>query len=329
MPRHDPHISPGAARQARMFQIIYPLMQRLMYSSSKLQFATKKIAGPATIRIPTRHGELRTLVYAPTAEDVRRQKTDGRLPPVHLITHGGAFIIRVPEQEDNVSRYLASEVGCYVVIPDYDTAPAVRFPVGEEESYDVFRWIHEHGREMGWDGNRLSVGGASAGGKLALNVALMAIDDGYYRPAAVSTEYGVANISMSDDRRTSEKRNPVVAPGLMTLVRSTYFAGCDLTSPLASPALHPRLAELPPTLVLTASYDTLRHESNALARDLSAKGVAVTHREIPGVDHGFTHALPVEAAREAIRMMGGHLAAAYAAALRTSETTNNTRGVSP
>ena len=229
-----------------MFQATYPAVRRLLYSSPKLQFATKPIARPRKVTIPTRHRNLAALVYSPVPVDIERQLTEGVLPPVHLITHGGAFIIRVPEQEDNVARYLASEAGAFVVIPDYDTAPAARFPVSEKETYDAFRWVHENGAAMGWDGDRVSVGGASAGGKLALNVALQAIDDGYYRPVAVSSEYGVADLSMPDELRTSEKKRPVVAPGLMKLVRETYFAGADVTSPLASPALHPRLTELPP-----------------------------------------------------------------------------------
>jgi hypothetical protein len=68
------------------------------------------------------------------------------------------------------------------VIPDYDTAPAVRFPVAGQQAYDAFRWVHENGAVMGWDGDRVSAGGAGAGGKLALNAALQAIDDGYGRP---------------------------------------------------------------------------------------------------------------------------------------------------
>ena len=37
-------------------------------------------------------------------QDIATQLAVGLRPPVHLITHGGAFIIRVPEQEDNVYR---------------------------------------------------------------------------------------------------------------------------------------------------------------------------------------------------------------------------------
>lgn len=316
MARYDPLIKRSAARRARLFQVIFPLLNRLVFSSPKLQFATKKIARPAVLQVPTRHGDLRTIVYSPTADDIAEQAAAGHRPPVHLITHGGAFIIRLPEQEDNVARYLASEVGCYVVIPDYDTAPSVRFPVGEEECYDVFRWIHEHADEHGWDGERVSVGGASAGGKLALDVALMAIDDGYYRPVALSSEYGVANPSLPDSALTSEKKRPRTSPGLLKLVRESYFAGADLVDPLLSPALHPRLADLPPTLIETAGFDTLRHESNALAEDLKTKGVQVTHREFAGADHGFTHTKPAETAREAIELIGKHLAQAYANAAR-------------
>jgi acetyl esterase len=313
MPFRDPQISLRPALQARAFQAVFPLMFRLQYSSPDLQFATKAIADPSEVSVPTRHGPVRTLIYSPTAEDVAIQQAAGLMPPVHLITHGGGFIIGVPEQEDNVARYLASEVGCYVVIPDYYTAPKVRFPVSEEQNYDVFRWMGAHGEEFGWDTQRMTVGGPSAGGKFALNVALQAIDAGEYVPLAISVEYACTDASIPDSERTSAKRHPVVAPWLNRLVRATYCKGGDPSDPLASPALHPRLAELPPTLILTAEYDTLRHEGNALAEDLQAKGVQVTHRQFAGVDHGFTHTKPVAVANEAIQMIGRHLRSAYSA----------------
>jgi acetyl esterase len=312
--RNDPLIDARAARSARMFQALFPLAFRLQYSSPAVRFAAKPIARPDRISIPTRHGDVAALVYRPTNADTERQLAAGTRPPVHLITHGGAFIVRVPQQEDNVARYLASEIGAFVVVPaDYDTAPKVRFPVAEQQTYDVFRWIHENGDRMGWDSERVSVGGPSAGGKFALNVALQAIDEGGYRPVAVTSEYGVSDISLPDAVRTSPKDSPVVSASLMDLVRRTYFAGADLTDPLASPARHPRLAELPPTLILTAGFDTLRHEMNALANTLRAAGVPVTHREFDGVDHGFTHTKPAAVAGEAIRLIGEHLRAAYAA----------------
>jgi acetyl esterase len=310
--RADPAIDTRSALSARLLQAAFPVGFRLVLSSPDVQFATKPIAKPRTITIPTRHGDVRALVYSPTDADIAVARAAGQRPPVHLITHGGAFIIRRPQQEDNVARYIASEVGAYVVLPDFDTAPTVRHPISEQQAYDSFVWVHEHGEQNGWDGERVSIGGSSSGSQVAFGVVTQALDAGGYAPVAVSSEFGTSDIARPDDQRTSPKKRPVVSPFLMRLVRNTYFAGTELTDPLVSPARHARLAEFPPTLIITAELDTLRAEMDELAADLAGKGVHVTHKVFAGVDHGFTHAKPAEVAREALEMIGAHLRAAYA-----------------
>ncbi|MCW2786687.1 MAG: alpha/beta hydrolase [Marmoricola sp.] len=311
MLRRDPKVAWGPAFQARAFQAVFPMVFRIQ-SSPRTYFNTKKIEPPTKVLVPTRHGDVPTLVYAPTAATIEDAARAGRRPPAHLITHGGAFIIRVPEQEDNVAQYLASSVGCYVVIPDYDSAPQVCFPVAEEQTYDVFRWMHESGSAEGWDVERISVGGPSAGGKYAVSVVTQAIDDGYHLPVALTAEYGCVDFVRSDTDRTSTAKRPVVPPALMKLVRNTYFVGADVHDPLVSPFHYERLEDFPPTLILTAELDTLRREMTEFADKLANVGVDVTYREFAGVDHGFTHAKPVAVAREAIMMIGDHLKKAYA-----------------
>jgi hypothetical protein len=154
MLRSDRAISFRPARSAPALQATFPLFLRLRMSSPDAQFATKDIAKPENIAIPTRHGEIQALLYKPTAADIAATRAAGQCPPVHFITHGGAFIVRVPEQEDNVARYLASELRAYVVIPDFDTAPTVGHPVSEQQAYDAFVWVHENGDRYGWDGER-------------------------------------------------------------------------------------------------------------------------------------------------------------------------------
>lgn len=186
--------------------------------------------------------------------------------------------------------------------------------MAEEQCFDAFLWARSVAEHRGWDADRISVGGASAGGKLALSVALLAIEAGGPVPVAVTSEYGCADLSRTNAQRSSPKKNPIVGPALMDLVQATYFKETDRASGAVSPIFHPALDRLPPTLILTAAYDTLRHESNDLADKLARLGVAVTHREFAGVDHGFTHQEPVETARAAIAMIGCHLAGAYARA---------------
>jgi acetyl esterase len=311
MLRSDPAIDVRSALAARAMQAVFPLVFRAQYSSPQVQFATKPIAKPSKITIPTRHGEIEALVYAPTDKDIASARAAGR-PPVHFITHGGGFIVRRPEQEDNVARYLASEIGAFVVLPDFDTAPTVIHPVSEQQAYDAFVWVHENGERFGWDGERLSIGGASAGTQVAFSVVEQAIDAGGYVPVAVSSEFGVIDLARPDELRTSPKRRPVVGPRLMQLIRDTYFVAADLTDPLVSPARYTRLAEFPPTLIMTAEFDTLLAEMRDLAADMTARGVEVTYKEFAGVDHGFTHAKPAAVAREALRLIAEHLRTAYA-----------------
>ena len=220
--------------------------------------------------------------------------------------------MRRPGQEDNVARYVASELGAYVVLPDFDTAPTVVHPVSEQQAYDAFVWVHENGERYGWDGDRLSIGGASAGTQVAFAVVEQAIDAGGFVPVALSSEFGVIDLARPDEARTSPLERPVVQPQLMQLIRDTYFVDADLTDPLVSPARYGRLADYPPTLILTAEQDTLLAEMRELADAMAAKGVDVTYREFAGVDHGFTHAKPAAVARAALHMIGEHLRKAYA-----------------
>ncbi len=194
----DPAIDLRSALSARAFQAVFPLLFRLVFSSPELQFATKQIAEPETIALPTRRGTLRALLYKPTGPDIAEAEAAARKPPVHLIAHGGAFIIQVPEQEDNVARFLASEVNAYVVVPDFDTAPTVRHPVTEHEAYDAFVWVRENAGRHGWDGDRLSVGGPSAGGQAALGVVIQALEAGSYVPVALSAEYAACDFARPD-----------------------------------------------------------------------------------------------------------------------------------
>ena len=51
---------------------------------------------------------------------------------------------------------------------DYSTGPKVRYPQAHEECYDVLTWVRGSGSSMGWDNERVSIGGGSAGANLAL-----------------------------------------------------------------------------------------------------------------------------------------------------------------
>lgn len=292
-----------------MLQRVAPLFWR---PPRELFFATRAVAAPDEVRVPTRHGPVRALIYRPPA-DAPLPGGAGRPRPVHVQVHGGGFYGRYPEQDAHIAAYIASEVGAVVVSVDYDVTPQVRYPVAEEECYDVAAWVAETGSANGWDSGRISVGGESAGGKLAINVCQIAHATGAFRPCALVTVFAVADVTRSD--RTSAQRDAKIAPWVQRLVNDSYFVDAERRrEPIASPLFDEHLAAaLPATLVLTGEYDTLAPEMDRLAETLRAAGVPVVHRRFARTDHGFTHSLPAATAREAIGLIGEHLSAAFAA----------------
>ena len=292
--------------RARLTQLIYPYVIRV---NKELYFATRPIAPPTEIRVPTRHGAIRCLVY--------RAHPDAPLapnPPVHLEIHGGGFVARDPEQDTHIANFIASEVGAVVLSVDYDAAPQAQYPKAEEECYDVAEWIAANGAANGWDGSRLSVLGVSAGGKFAITVAQMAYETQAFRLRALTLAYAAADVTRTD--RTSPKKRPMVSIAVQRLAADTYFPDvARRTEPLASPILDKHLAlKVPPTLILTGEYDTLGPELDQMAKDLAAAGVNVTHHMFPQTDHGFLHYRPVEIAHEALKLIQTHLLTNLAAA---------------
>lgn len=236
-------------------------------------------AAPTAVVVPTRHGPVRALVLQP-------RPGPGPVPVV-LHLHGGGFVNRYPEQDLPLARHLVAELGVGVVLPDYGTAPRVRYPVPEQQVADVAQWICERAAERGWDPEQLVVSGISAGAKLAVGTCQERHARGLPRPAAACLTVPVLDLTRAD--RTSPARRPAISPFVQRFAQWAHVPDpARRAEPLASPALDEHLADaMPPTLVLTAELDTLAGDGAHLARTLTAGGVPVEHHEVAGADHGM------------------------------------------
>ncbi|MEV7933700.1 alpha/beta hydrolase [Curtobacterium sp. NPDC089185] len=208
--------------------------------------------------------------------------------------HGGGFLNRYPEQDRHIARYFAAKLGVVVILPDYATAPKARYPVAEEQAFDAVRWVQDFGFRHGWDGRQLLLSGISAGSKLAINVCQQLHVDGGIRPLAVSLIVPVTDMSRTD--RTSSISRPAINPFVQRLVSWAYFPDADRRrEPLAAPRYDPMVpAAMPPTIIQTGEYDTLRPEGKELADTLTSNGVEVTYNEYPKADHGFYSSAPID-----------------------------------
>lgn len=262
---------------------------------------TRHLPPLETIWIPTRHGDLRTVVQRPATAN-----GGDRRPPVMVHLHGGGFVNRHPEQDRHIARHLADDLGAIVLLPDYSTAPRAVYPRAEEEVFDLVRWVMTD-RRYGWNGERIALSGVSAGAKLAINGCQQLHAAGLSKPSALVLVVPVTDVV--DNDRTSAIRRPVIGPFVQRFVGWAYFPEiARRTEILASPRFDPALAQaVPATLVLTAEYDTLAPEADELVGVLRAAGVDVVHHEYPGADHGFIAMKPVETIRDVLRRMADFL----------------------
>ncbi len=242
-----------------------------------LYFTGTELDEPDGWRIPTRHGPVRCEVYRPPG--VTR-------PPIYVHFHGGAFMMRFPRMDDFFARFLVAEAGVAVVNVDYDVAPRHRYPIAHHQSHDVVRWLSQHAGDGDLDGSRIAVGGFSAGGNLAASVCLQARDEG--TPMPLLQLLGVPSLDVSTHVKPAAVAKPMIGPGVLRLVRSTYFKDeSRRTEPYASPLLSDDMHGLPPAVVVTAEWDALRAEGDAYAAQLAASGIDVVHRVVPQRDHYF------------------------------------------
>jgi len=281
--------------------------RRMVRPPSALRFPELTMAATATHKVATEAGEVVCTAYHPTTAPVDRPAG------VYVNFHGGGYVIRYPEQDDALCRYLAHHSGCVVLNVDYDVAPQRPFPVAPLQAHGVGAWAANAGAEFGWDGRRLAVGGQSAGGALAAAACRIARDRGTFIPRLQVLLYPPADLTIPPDRKHAMAAKPVITPGISAIFNEAYVPDhATRSDPLVSPAAASDLAGLAPAVIITAELDALREEGDRFATALAAAGVPVVHKVFPGVDHAFTHQEPAAVAIEAYILVADRIAVALA-----------------
>ena len=211
-----------------------------------------------------------------------------RLPPVYRNLHGGGFVIRHPEQDDPLCRYLAANAGVAVVNVDYDVAPSHRFPDPVEEAYDAVAWAAD--APQAWDGTRLCVGGQSAGGALAAGAARLALELGGPEIALQVLHYPPLDL-VTPARNKRVARKSVVEQSDAEIFDACYVPSAESKRDrLASPAWgrnSDTLTGIAPAFVITCEVDQLHDEGVCYASRLAAAGALRGHLDLKGAEHGY------------------------------------------
>lgn len=207
--------------------------------------------------------------------------------PVVLYIHGGGWVIADIDTYDASPRALAQGANAVVVSIEYRKAPENKFPAAHEDANAAYKWVLANAAKWGGDPTKVAVVGESAGGNMAVNVAISARDGGLQAPKAVIAVYPVADSNMA----TGSKVASVSTKPLNTKMLAWFF-----THTLANPAqaadprlnlVAAKLENLPPTTIILASIDPLHDDGVNLADKMKAAGDMVDLKEYPGVTHEF------------------------------------------
>jgi acetyl esterase len=286
------------------------------------------------VTVPTPHGPVRVHVLTPVAAAPQPR-------PMIVYVHGGGWVIGGYETHHRLAVSLCRGTGAVVVVPEYARAPEARFPVAVEQLTAVLAWLRAGSQprssESGIPGDRsrIALVGDCAGATMALSLALAdrgaceppaALDSP--QPAAVDSPPPLAALGSPPPLAALALLYPLGRPRSDDPSAREFATGAALrladvrrlfqsyspTDPRADPLAAGDLADLPPTLLVTAEADVTRDHAERFGARLRKAGVAVTAVRYLGTVHDFAvlDALRwTPTARAVVAQVNDHLRAAF------------------
>jgi acetyl esterase len=295
-----------AASEGPAFVEMSPDEARAAYvEMAAMQGEPEEVASVADRAVPGPVGAVPIRVYRPDLNATL---------PVFIYYHGGGWEVGDLDSHDPLCRQIANAAGCAVVAVDYRLAPENKYPAAAEDAYAVAAWLAKEGATLGLDGDRIAVGGDSAGGNLAAVVPLMARARQGPTIAAQILVYPITNHRFDTPSYREHGQGFILAAELMQQFWRCYLADeTDGEQPYASPLRAPDLGGLPRALVMTAGFDVLRDEGEAYGERLRAAGVDTTIHRYDGMMHGFLQfGSVIPEAHDAVREIALELQSAFA-----------------
>jgi acetyl esterase/lipase len=220
-----------------------------------------------------------------------------------LWVHGGGFAGGGLNQKesDAPARFLAA-TGRRVRTVDYRLVPVPslirdqkprphpnRYPAALHDVVDVAADL------ASVTGQRIAMGGASAGANLAAAAAMMVRDEGTLDLLSLVFVYGAFHFAVPDNAEIEKQlRGPIVRwmfnPNMARRICLNYVRDPALMVPGYAFPAGGDLHALPPALLLNSENDRLRSSGEVFAEELRAASVEVHEETVPGARHGFLNA---------------------------------------
>src|SRR5579862_8956191 len=222
-----------------------------------------------------------------------------------LFLHGGGYAVGSPALYRHITWRFAEAAGACVVTPDYRLAPEHPFPAALDDAHAA--WIAC--LAAGADPPRSAFVGDSAGGGLALALALKLRDEGGALPGAIAAISPWTDLAVTGASARPGSSDPMLNANDLAAIAAQYLAGADPRAPYVSP-LYGDSKGLPATLIQVGSDEILVDDSVRMANRMREAGCDVTLElwpRMPHVWHAFAPLLPE--AGQAIARVGAFVLA--------------------
>lgn len=207
--------------------------------------------------------------------------------PAVIYYHGGCFVSGGFETHDNQLRQLACYGNCRVIAVQYRLAPEHTFPAAHDDAEKGADLVWHYADQLGVDKNQITLCGDSAGGHLALVTSLRLKAKALWQPAQLILIYPMLDATASFESYSLNGKDYVITRDTLLSGYEMYLAKIDHRHPEASPLWRDDFHGLPPVHIITAEYDPLCDEGEALHQRLTEQGVTCTAQRWLGVIHGF------------------------------------------
>jgi cation diffusion facilitator CzcD-associated flavoprotein CzcO/acetyl esterase/lipase len=200
-----------------------------------------------------------------------------------LYLHGGAYVLGSRRTHRGLAAQIALAAGAPVHLIDYRLGPEHKHPAALEDAMAAYRELLASGIDAG----SIVITGDSAGGGLAVALAVRLKDEGEPLPGGLAIVNGWldltcsgASMSFNADRDVGLFRDWTVHGGEL------YRGDTDPLDPELSP-IRADLRGLPPTYLQVGTHDLLLSDSERFAERARAAGVDVGVARFEGMWHDF------------------------------------------
>ncbi len=217
-----------------------------------------------------------------------------------LYCHGGGYTCGQLGYARVLASKLALATGFDVLSFEYRLSPEHPYPAAVQDALGAWDTL----AYLGYGARDIFVAGDSAGGNLALELALRLKEQGRRQPRGLLlfspwTDMTAAGASYAE----RADADPLLTHEYVESVRAAYCGSrTDFASPCFSP-LYGDLRGLPPTLIQIGSNEILFSDSERLHAALQRQGVFSVLEEYPDCWHVFQQ-MPTRAAAQAMDSAG-------------------------